>query len=135
MNVGSVTAPDFSTDPLGWSIHWLSTSGQVYAEFERLVDERLRANPKARISADMVLHVIRWNTDVRADNDVVAINNSSSSLCARLYIARHPHRAGNFETRRSWVDDLSPSDLSRLTFLAARVRPAEPATPLFGGGR
>lgn len=131
MNAGSVTAPDFSVDPLGWSIHWLSTSGQVYAEFERLVTERLRQRPDARISADMVLHVIRWNTDVRADNDVVSINNSSSSLCARLYIARHPLAERNFELRRSWVDDLSPSDLSRLTFLASRVRPVE-TTPLFG---
>lgn len=131
MIVGSVTAPDFSVDPLGWSIWLMNTNGHVYSEFERLVGERLRQRPNARISADMVLHVIRWNTDVREDGDIPAINNNASSLFARLYIARHPSAERNFEKRRSWVDDLSPSDLSRLTFLASRVRPVE-TTPLFG---
>lgn len=131
MNVGSVTAPDFSIDPFRWSEWLLRVNGHVFWEFERLVGERLRQRPNARISADMVLHVIRWNTDVREDGDIPAINNNASSLFSRLYIARHPLAERNFELRRSWVDDLSPSDLSRLTFLASRVRPVE-TTPLFG---
>jgi len=118
---------------MAWSIWLLQTNGHVFSEFERLVNDRLAVNPKARISADMVLHVIRWNTDVRAEGDIPSINNNASSLFSRLHIARYPHHAGNFETRRSWVDDLSASDLSRLTFLAARVKPANPVTPLFGG--
>lgn len=132
MNVGSVTAPDFKVDPLGWSQWWLRENGHVYLEFERLVTERLRQRPAARISADQVLHVIRWETDVRADGDVVSANNNATSLCARLYVHAHPHAKGNFETRRSWIDDLSPADWSRLTFAATRIPKPAPVTPLFG---
>ena len=129
----TVTAPDFTTDPYAWALHWIRTSGQVYKEFERLVDERLAQRPTDRISADMVLHVIRWNTDVRSTDDTVAVNNSASSLCARLYIARRPHAKANFELRRSWVDDLRPADWSSLTFAASRIKAPPNLGPLFGG--
>lgn len=133
MNVGSVTAPDWTHSPLEWAVWYLRENGHLYSAFRDELDKRLSQYPSARVSADAVMHHIRWVTPHKATGDLVSVNSNAVSLFARLYIAERPARSGNFETRRSWVDDLSPSDLSRLTFLAARVRPADPVTPLFGG--
>lgn len=129
----TVTAPDFAKDHFAWGNWWIETNGHVFHEFERLVTERLKHRPNDRISADMVLHVIRWNTDVRGENDTVSINNNASSLCARLHIALHPAAARNFEVRRSWVDDLRPGDWSALVFKASRAKKPVDLGPLFGG--
>lgn len=107
--VGSVTAPSFEADPLAWAIHWLTTNRGIYMEFERLVTERIAAQPDARISADAVLHVVRWNTGLREDGSTWKVNNSASSLCARVLIGRNPDAKRHFELRHSWLDDLTPS--------------------------
>ena len=129
----TVTAPDFTSDHYAWGDWWIETNGHIFREFERLVTDRLQQRPDARISADMVLHVIRWNTDIRGEGEPVSINNNASSLCARLYIALYPAAARNFEIRRSWIDDLRPSDWSNLTFKASRVKKPVDLGPLFGG--
>lgn len=102
----TVTAPSFSDNPARWAVWYLRTNGHIYREFRRQVAQMLDVRPGLALSADQVLHVIRWNSLLRADGDVVAINNNLSSLFARLLLAERPQYATSFSLRKSVWDDL-----------------------------
>lgn len=112
--VGSVEAPDWDQDPVAWACWYLSTNGHLYRAFRRLADAGLAAAPHARLSADQLLHVIRWQARLRARGDLVAINDHASALFARLYLEEHPERERVFVRRRSLFDDLTDEQWARL---------------------
>jgi hypothetical protein len=65
--------------------------------FERLA-LGLWAKVRRRFSADAILHRIRWEFTVERDGEWKC-NNNHTSVLARWFIARHPDKAGFFETR------------------------------------
>lgn len=126
LRLGSVSAPDWAADPAGWCAWLLTTNGHLYVEFRRLVDEMLRANPSARLSADQVCHVMRWNAQLRSEGDFFKVNNNASALFARLYALERPQARGVFETRRSALDDLPLEEWERVLLAFEPLRSDRP---------
>lgn len=125
LKLGRVTAPDFSDNPTRWAQWYITHGAAVYKEFRRLCLEMLSARPDLKLSADQVLHVVRWNSRLRAQGDVVAVNNNASALFARLFADEHPEHADAFERRRSVWDDLPPAEWQLIwsAHMRARRRP------------
>lgn len=102
--------------PYAWATSVLTRHPHVYAEFRHLVDDRLRQRPHARLSADMVLHVVRWNTSVGMGVPFKA-NNNACALYARVYARERGVQP--FEMRTSALDDISEDGWAALLELAA----------------
>jgi hypothetical protein len=81
---------------------WLAANRPLWTRFCQVAD-RLR-NRRAHHSARAIFHHLRLETDL-AEQPVgrqlpaFKINNNHSALCARLYNALSPDRAGFFRTR------------------------------------
>lgn len=109
-----VTAPSWDHDPVGWACWLLDTHPGIYKQFRALCDEALRRQPGRVLSADQVLHVIRWETSLKAQGDTFKINDHASALFSRLYVLDRPHHDGCFRTRKSIFDMLSDEEDRRL---------------------
>ncbi len=114
LSIGSVVAPDWSADPVGWCVWLLESNGHLYREFRRLVDEMLAHRPGVRLSADQVCHVMRWNAQIQSEGDQFKVNNNSAALFARLYVYEHPEAVDVFDLRRSLLDDLTAEEWRRI---------------------
>ena len=110
----SVTAPVWANDPIAWSCWLLTENGQLYKQFREIADERLRQNPRMTLSADRILHVIRWDTDLRGEGDTFKVNDHCSALFARLYVLERPQYADKFRNRKSFLDSLTQDEEERL---------------------
>lgn len=110
----TVTAPVWENDPVAWSIWLLTENGQLYQTFRKIADEGLRQNPQMTLSADRILHVIRWDTDLRGEGDIFKVNDHCSALFARLYVLERPQHEGKFRNRKSFLDMLSEDEEERL---------------------
>ena len=54
---------------------------------------------RGSISADALLHRIRWEVAVNTTGDDFKINNDFAALYARKFREQYPEHAGFFETR------------------------------------
>lgn len=80
----------------------------VYELFKRFAFEAIAAGHKT-ISSDMILHRIRWETDVATkaagweptSKRSLKINNTHSAYYARLFIIDHPGHAALFKLRKA----------------------------------
>jgi hypothetical protein len=107
-----VTAPDFGTDPIGYYTWHLLKHPEMYAAFVRYADQYRAVQPDRRVSADMICHVLRFQTGLHAKDDTYAVNNVLTPLYARLY---RRHRPGaNIPTRTSQLDTLTESEWAAL---------------------
>lgn len=122
LRLGSVTAPRFADNPARWGAWYVVHRKDVYREYRRLCLRMLKARPGTKLSSDQVLHVVRWNSQLRAEGDVVAVNNNASALFARLFVVEHPEHAEVFEKRRSVWDDLPPDEWRPVLEAFERVR-------------
>lgn len=129
----TVTAPDWQDNPYEWCMWYLTENQRVYREFRRVLDQRFARYPEAKMSADAALHVVRFNTHVNARGDMFQINNNASALFARLYTFERPQYKGNFELRKSWLDDLDPAAKWRLANAAKGIKDEPAQAALFGG--
>lgn len=111
---GTVTAPDWETRPLDWFIYMLETNPALYKAFRRIADEGLRRNPAMTLSADRILHVIRWETDLKGEGDIFKINDHLTALFARLYVLERPQHKDKFRSRKSFLDSLTKNEEERL---------------------
>ena len=116
----TVTAPSFADDPLGYYVWHLQTHGEMYQEFRRHADLYRASNPARRISADMICHVMRYQSGVGAADDVFSINNVLTPLYARLYRLERP--GANLDIRGSNLDMLLPHERVRLYEAFAPLR-------------
>lgn len=126
LRLGSVTAPDWSADPAGWCAWLLTTNGHLYVEFRRLVDEMLARRPDAKLSADQVCHVMRWNAQLRSEGDFFKVNNNAAALFARLYTLERPQARDAFAFRRSYFDTFSAAELERVMVAFEPLRTDRP---------
>ena len=121
-------APDWRSLPLDWCLWYLRENAHLYAAFRDEVDARLTQYPTARISADAVMHHIRWMTPHKATGDLLAVNNNAVALFARCYVGERPQHRERFELRRSFLDDLKPTEKWALVEAARRAGRPGPAT-------
>lgn len=104
VSVGSVTAPRFEHDWTKYAAWVLRSHPEIYREYRRLLDERLRYYPNEIVGSRMVFEVLRWNTSASADGDVFKLNNNIMPLLSRLYLFERPQYANNFKLRKSCYD-------------------------------
>lgn len=116
----TVTAPRWEDSPVEWACWYLRENPQVYREFRRLCDDARKRNPDIVLSADMVMHVIRWNTATRAYGDTFHVNDHATALFARLYKLERPE--AKFRSRKSIFDMLTPAEERRLMDAFESVR-------------
>ena len=118
----SVEAPAWRDNPAAWACWYLRTNPGIYRAFRKLVDDARKLNPDVRISADQVLHVMRWNQRMHAKGDLVAINDHASSLFARLYVEETPEANANFELRKSLWDHIHEREWAELMVAFEPIR-------------
>lgn len=111
----TVTAPHFGIDPLGYYRWHLTTHPEMYAAFRRATDQYRAVAPSRRVSADMICHVLRFQTGLHAADDTFSVNNVLTPFYARLYLRERP--GANVPTRASQLDALSPDEWTALTAL------------------
>jgi hypothetical protein len=119
---GEQQAPAWEDDPVGWACWYLERHPRVYREFRRLADLRRERRPNSRMSADQILHVLRWETELRGEDDTFKINDHLSALFSRLYVLDRPEAEGLFRTRKSIFDMLAPREERRLMLAFEGVR-------------
>jgi hypothetical protein len=122
LNFEKTTAPAWEDDPVGWACWLLETHPEIYRQFRALCDEALRRQPGRVLSADQVLHVIRWETSLKAEGDTFKINDHASALFSRLYVIERPQSDGCFRTRKSIFDMLTQDETKRLMDAFESVR-------------
>ena len=110
--------PDWRTHPGDWARWYVEVNPGIYRAFRSLVRARLARYPRARLSADAVLHTVRWNTPINARGDLFKVNNNVSALFARMYVHEFPEAVFNFELRRSLLDDIVNSDIQAMISIA-----------------
>lgn len=103
-----VNAPDFESNRLEFYAWHLRHHGDVYEAFRLLCDRYREAAPHRVLSADMICHVIRYQTGLAATDDTYDINNNLTPLFARLYHLERPD--ARFRNRTSWLDTLPPDE-------------------------
>ena len=114
----TVTAPEWVSGNIGACLEYfiwiLEHSGELYKAFRAEADKGLRQNPQMTLSADRILHVIRWDTDLRGEGDTFKVNDHCSALFARLYVLERPQYADKFRNRKSFLDSLTQDEEERL---------------------
>jgi hypothetical protein len=81
---------------------------RVYEMFKQFTFSAIHRGFK-HLSADMVLHRIRWETTITTrpvNIDEFKINNNYSAFYGRMFMRDHPRYAGFFRTRDSAADGL-----------------------------
>lgn len=107
-----VTAPSFASDPIGFYVWHLTQHPEIYLTFRATADAYRASDPTRRLSADMICHVMRWQSVVHAEDDQFEINNNLTCLYARLYKHERPNAV--IGTRKSMLDSLTPDERDRL---------------------
>ena len=79
--------------------NWLRDNKSIYQSFEKKA--RMMAGLRKRYSARAIIHVIRWETDLREKDVTFKCNNNYTPWMARLFMERNPQYDGFFETRRA----------------------------------
>ncbi len=77
--------------------NWLRHNRSLYSAFE---EKALRmAKLRKRYSARAIIHVIRWETELRDADVTFKCNNNWTPMMARLFMERFPCYDKFFETR------------------------------------
>jgi len=74
----------------------------IYENFKRFTFELIKAG-RSYISADMVMHRVRFETEVRGTGQFKC-NNNFVAAYARLFMLEYPEYDGIFRTRKSKED-------------------------------
>lgn len=107
-----VTAPPFDKDPIGFYVWHLTHHPEMYRMFRETADVYRAGDPTRRLSADMICHVMRWQSVVHAGDDQFEVNNVLTSLYARLY--KHERPDAVISTRKSMLDSLTDEERAQL---------------------
>lgn len=77
---------------------------EVWELFEKFTNQYI-ARGNNRGSAEMIINVIRWHTDVQTNDVQFKINNDMKPYYARKYAKHHPDRKDFFSFRKSKHDE------------------------------
>ena len=79
----------------------------VYEKFENMALEAIRKGRK-RLSAKLIVNVLRWEYYIRTDDENFKINDSFHSYYARLFAEMHPEYKDRFEFRKLRNEEPAP---------------------------
>jgi hypothetical protein len=82
--------------------HYHTANPAIYDHFKRFTFELIGAGRKY-ISADMVMHRVRFESEVRGTGQFKC-NNNFVAAYARLFMLEYPEHDGIFRTRKSKED-------------------------------
>jgi hypothetical protein len=77
--------------------NWVKAHPEIYRAFAGKAREMARK--RKRYSARAIIHVIRWETDLRETDVTFKINNNWTPYLARLFMDLNPEYTGFFELR------------------------------------
>jgi hypothetical protein len=95
--LGTPEKPSNPIEAAFWQFH--SENPRVYELFNSFTRQAINRGHKS-MSADMILHRIRWETSVETTEDEPRINNNYSAYYGRLWSRNNPDFASLFRTRR-----------------------------------
>ena len=107
---GTVIAPSWEASPIAWACWTLENHPQIYAYFEAVALRALANQPTKKLSANQIMHVIRWETALTSDGDKFKINDHAAPLYARMFMNKHKRFEGVFRNRKSIFDMLSEEE-------------------------
>ncbi len=81
-----------------WEFH--RENPRVYILFDRFTRSALGRGHK-HISADMIMHRVRWETNVVSSGDEFKVNNNWVAYYARLWMHENTEFEGFFRTRET----------------------------------
>ena len=83
----------------------------VYEEFSRLAHGMLYSGRK-KYSVDALIHVIRWNIDIKTNGETFKIDNNIRSIYGRLLAFYEPEfvKFFNFHVKRTKIKPPPPKD-------------------------
>ncbi len=99
-NIDKVTK-DFVTD----FKYFHAKNPEVYDLFKRFAFEAINKG-HVRLSSEMIINRIRWETSVVTTDKDYKINNDYKPFYARLFMEEHPTYNNFFNTRGSHADNL-----------------------------
>lgn len=79
------------------AVHELNPT--IYRMFKYFTFEAIKAGKK-HLSADLIVHRIRWYTGIEMKGDTYKINNNYISRYARKFMEEFPEYNGFFRTRQ-----------------------------------
>jgi hypothetical protein len=83
---------------------------RVYELFVRFTQRAIQRGHR-NLSADMILHRVRWETAIETHGaDEFKINNNFSAFYARMFMRDYPRHDGFFRTRASAADEMFARD-------------------------
>ena len=77
---------------------------EVYQMFERFSFDAIHRGHK-RLSAEMIINRIRWETKIVTSDVEYKINNNHKPFYSRLFIAQHPQHRDFFQIRQNSLWD------------------------------
>ena len=79
---------------------------EVYQMFERFTFDAIYRGHE-RLSAEMIINRIRWETKVITTDNDYKINNNYKPFYSRLFLEQHPQHKDFFQLRHSAADNQS----------------------------
>ena len=101
MNSVDKSSKDLVTE---WK-HFHVKNPEVYELFKRFAFEAINKG-HLRLSSEMIINRIRWETSVVTSDKDYKINNDYKPFYARLFMEEHPQYKNFFNTRGSHADNL-----------------------------
>lgn len=98
---GQQEIPFENTDT--WFDKYHRKNPHVYREFERLA-LKMAATGRKYYSARTIIHVMRWNTNLKEKDSEWKVTNNISPFLARKFMREHPELKDFFATRKSKLD-------------------------------
>lgn len=77
--------------------HWLAENPKIWAAFS--VKAHQMAQLRKHYSARAIIHVIRWETELKDSDVIFKINNNWTPGLARLFMYIYPRYKGFFQIR------------------------------------
>jgi hypothetical protein len=107
---GTITAPSWDTSPIAWACWTLEEHPEIYERFEQIALNAIQRKPDRALSANQLMHVLRWETELEATGDKFKVNDHAAPLYARMFMQKHKQYEGKFRNRKSIFDMLSESE-------------------------
>lgn len=88
----------YSTEKIKRFAQFHKNNPDVYIQFAELA-RQMKASGRKRYSAETIVNVLRWHTDLKTEGEEFKISNDFRSMYARLFVFRNPEFEGFFSMK------------------------------------